>query len=140
MQPLPDTRLPPLVQPTPGRHPATKTELLRQMLPADPRVQDEQDPLQHQPIIKRLAARIAKAPLALRQQRLNPLPQPIRHIPRLRPHRHPLQSLTTDADGLRYREAGPFKELELLRAYSGRGSQSFARQVMRAQARWSMAR
>ena len=47
--------------------------------------------VQGKPVSKRLAARIPEAPLALGQQRLDPLPQPIRHIPRLRPHRHPPQ-------------------------------------------------
>src|SRR5215212_3117562 len=102
-------------QPPPARHPAAEAELLRQMLPTDPAVQDEQDPLQREPIIERLPTRVAKTPLALRQQRLDPLPQPIRHIPRFRPHRHP-PSLTTGADGLRYRRTGPFIQLELLRS------------------------
>src|SRR6478672_6499817 len=83
------------------------------MLPPDPRVQHEQDPLQRKPIIKRLATRVAEAPLPLGQQRLDPLPQPIWQLPRLRPHRHPPR-LTTGADGLRYRERGPFIQLELL--------------------------
>ena len=38
MQPLPDTGLLPGAQPTPAGHPAAEAELLRQMLPADPRV------------------------------------------------------------------------------------------------------
>jgi len=33
------------------------------VLPADPGVQHKQDPLQHAPIIKRLATRIPEAPL-----------------------------------------------------------------------------
>src|ERR687892_491014 len=37
----------------------------------------------------RLAAWIAETPLPHRQQRLDPLPQPVRHLPRLRAHRHP---------------------------------------------------
>src|SRR5215213_2538390 len=113
VQALPDTRLLPRSQLPPARHPAAEAELLRQMLPTDPAVQDEQDPLQREPIIERLPTRVAKTPLALRQQRLDPLPQPIRHIPRFRPHRHP-PSLTTGADGLRYRRTGPFIQLELL--------------------------
>ncbi len=35
------------------------------------------------------ATRITAAPLPHRQQRLDPLPQPIRQLPRLCPHRHP---------------------------------------------------
>ena len=89
VQPLPDAGLLPGPQPPPRGHPAAEPELLRQMLPADPGVQHEQDPLQRQPVIERLATRIAEAPLPARQQRLDPLPQPVRHIPRLRPHRHP---------------------------------------------------
>src|SRR4051812_2344394 len=114
VQPLPDARLLPDPQPAPTRHPATEAQLLRQMLPTDPSVQNEQDPLQRQPIIERLAARIPKAALPPRQKRLDPTPQRIRHIPWLRSHRHPPKSLTTDADGLRPRRTGPFFQLELL--------------------------
>src|SRR5438477_6824043 len=84
------------------------------MLPPDPGVQHEQDPLQHQPVIERLTTRIAKAARPHRQHRLDPRPQTIRHIPPPRPHRHRLSSLTTDADELRYRRTGPFIELEVL--------------------------
>ena len=101
VQPLPHADFLPRSQSAPGRHPAPEPELGRQMLPADTGVEHEQDPLQHEPVIKRLAARVAKPPLPQRQQRLDPLPQPIRHIPRLRPHRHPPKRVTTDADGLR---------------------------------------
>src|SRR5881394_3970916 len=85
------------------------------MLPPNPGVQHKQDPLQREAVIERLATRIPKTPLLGRQQRLDPLPQPVRHLARLRPHRHP-PSLTTGADGLRYRRTGPFIELEVLRA------------------------
>jgi hypothetical protein len=44
MQPLPHPCLLPGPQPAPDRHPAAKTELLGEVLPADPGVQDEQDP------------------------------------------------------------------------------------------------
>jgi hypothetical protein len=115
MQPLPHAGVVPAAQSPPSGHPATEAELLGQMLPADPGVQHEQDPLQRQPVIERLAARMTEAPPLLRQQRLDPLPQSVRHIPRLRPHRHPPPTLTTDADGLRDREAGPFIQLELLK-------------------------
>ena len=54
VQPLPNPRLLPRAQPPPRRHPTTKAELLRQMLPADPRVQHEQDPLQRKAIINGL--------------------------------------------------------------------------------------
>ena len=46
VQPLPDARLLPRPQPPPRGHPAAEAELLRQVLPADPRVQHKQDPLQ----------------------------------------------------------------------------------------------
>src|SRR5262249_34000987 len=114
VQTLPDTGLLPRPQPPPGRHPTTETELLRQMLPADPGVEHEQDSLQRQPIIERLATRIAKAAFLPWQERLDPLPQRIRDLPWLRPHRHPPPTLTTGADGLRYRQPGPFLPLELL--------------------------
>src|SRR5262249_47607323 len=118
VQTLPDTGLLPRPQPPPGRHPTTETELLRQMLPADPGVEHEQDSLQRQPIIERLATRIAKAAFLPWQERLDPLPQRIRDLPWLRPHRHPPPTLTTGADGLRYPQPGPFIQLELLRGRS----------------------
>jgi hypothetical protein len=46
------------------------------LLPADPGVQHEQDPLQRQPIIERLAPWIAKPTRLLHQQRLDPLHNP----------------------------------------------------------------
>src|SRR3954469_5284186 len=64
VQPLPDAGVLPDPQPAPTRHPATEAQLLRQMLPTDPSVQNEQDPLQRQPIIERLAARIPKSGVA----------------------------------------------------------------------------
>jgi len=63
VQPLPHSGLLPGAKPPPSRHAAAKAELLRQMLPADPGVQHEQDPLQHLPVGERLAARIAETPL-----------------------------------------------------------------------------
>jgi hypothetical protein len=45
MQPLPDAGVLPGPQATPRRHPAAEAELLRQVLPTDPGVQHEQDPL-----------------------------------------------------------------------------------------------
>ncbi len=66
------------------------------------------DPAQRLAITEPLPARIAKPPRLGRQQRLQKLPQPVRHIPRPRSsHRHPL-SLTTDTDGFATRERGPF--------------------------------
>ena len=74
VQPLPHSGLLPGAKPPPSGHAAAKAELLRQMLPADPGVQHEQDPLLHLPVVERLAARIAETPLPHRQQRLDPLP------------------------------------------------------------------
>jgi hypothetical protein len=44
VQLLPHASLLPGAQPAPRRHPAAEAELLRQVLPADPCVQHEQDP------------------------------------------------------------------------------------------------
>src|SRR5262249_54026889 len=88
---------------------------------ADSGVQYEQDPLQGQTIIERLPARITEAALLPRQQRLDPLPQRIGDLPRLRSHRHPPPTLTTGADGLRYRPTGPFIQLEVLKPKSDAG-------------------
>src|SRR5215831_4464469 len=115
VQLVPDAGLLPRTQPPPRRHPAAEAELLRQMLPPDPRVEHEQDPLQRQPIVERLATRIAKTTLLPRQQRLQPPPQRVRDLPPLHPHRHPPPTLTTGADGPRYRRTGPFIQLEVLR-------------------------
>jgi len=97
----------PAPQPSPGGHPAAEAKLLRQMLPADPRVQHKQDPLQREAIIERLATRIPKPPRLAR------------HSGSIRSHNpsgtshgfaliETLPSLTTGADGLRYRRTGPF--------------------------------
>ncbi len=96
VQPVPDAGLLPRPQPPPSRHPAAKAKLLRQVLPADPRVQHEQDPLQHAPVIKRPATRITETPLPRRQQRLDPLPPS--GPPTVSPSSTSLPSLTTDAD------------------------------------------
>src|SRR5438270_11978526 len=62
------------------------------MPPRDPGVEHEQDPLQQRlPVRQPLPTRIAIAPLHLRQQRLDPLPQLVRHDPRRSSHRHPSQ-------------------------------------------------
>jgi hypothetical protein len=74
--------------------------------------------LQRQAIVERLPTRIAKTTRSVRQQRQDPLPERIRDLPRLR-RIDILPSLTTEADGLRYRRTGPFIQLELLRASAG---------------------
>jgi len=69
-------------------------------------MQHEQDPLERSPVVEALATRIPEATLLLRQERLDPLPQRVRHDPRCDGHRHPL-SLTTDADAFAVRERVP---------------------------------
>jgi hypothetical protein len=79
------------IQAAPAGHLGAEAKLDRQMRPRDPRVQHKQDPLQRLPIRQPLAARVAKAPLHLRQQRLDQLPQLVRDDPRRNGHRHPPQ-------------------------------------------------
>jgi hypothetical protein len=77
------------------------------VLPGDAGVQDEQDSLQRLPIRQTLAARVAKAPLLLRQQRFDQLSHSSSEtIPGATATGTP-PSLTTDADGLRRHQAGP---------------------------------
>ena len=90
MQPLPDPGPLPLIHPAVTRRTSTEPELRRQMPPRDPGMQHKQDPLQRQPVRHPLPARITKAPLDPRQQRLDPNPQLVRHDPWSSSHRHPL--------------------------------------------------
>ncbi len=80
MQPVEDPELLPVPKPSPARHPGTKPQLLRQVLPPDPGEQHEQDPLQHLPIRQRLRPRPTRR--THRQQRPYPGPQLVRHDPR----------------------------------------------------------
>ena len=57
MQLLPDAGLLPLAQPAPAGHPRAAAHLLRQVLPGDPRLQHEQDPGQHLPVLDPLSDR-----------------------------------------------------------------------------------
>ena len=98
VQPLPNTRLLPLPQPTPAGDPRTTTHLLRQVLPRNPRPEHEQDPGQHFPVVDPLAPRKAVPPRHLRDQRLDQLPQLVRHQ---RP-RHPRLSLPVEVDAARF--------------------------------------
>jgi hypothetical protein len=82
VQPLRDPGLLPLDHPPVAGRAATETELERQVPPGDPGVQHKQDPLQRQPVRQALPTWVAEAPLHPRQQRLDPLPQPVRHDPR----------------------------------------------------------
>jgi hypothetical protein len=81
VQPLLDSGLLPLPQPTPVGHPRAAAHLLRQVLPWDPRPQHEEDSGQHRAVIQPLAAGVVVAPLHLRDQRLDQLPQLIRERP-----------------------------------------------------------
>lgn len=89
MQPLPHAGLVPVPQPSPARHARPEAEVLRQVLPLDPRMQHVQDPAQHIPVRQRPAAGIPEPALTLRQQRFHAVPQLIRHDPRRRPHTRP---------------------------------------------------
>jgi hypothetical protein len=89
VQALPHTRLLPLIQTPVARRSRAEPQFERQMPPRHPRVQHEQDPLQRLTVTKTLTTRIARTPLDLRQQRLDPLPQLVRHHPRRNSHRHP---------------------------------------------------
>ncbi len=91
MQLLPDAGPLPLVQATPARIARAKPELLRQMHPRCPGVQHEQNPAQRLPIRETLPTRIPRPPLLLRQQRLDQLPELVRHQPRRSSHPHPFQ-------------------------------------------------
>jgi hypothetical protein len=91
MQPLPDPGALPLIETAVAGRAAAEAELERQMAPRDPGVQHEQNALQGLTIRQTLASWVAKAPLDLRQQRFDPLPQLVRHDPRLRGHWHPSQ-------------------------------------------------
>ena len=76
VQRVPHARLLPGPQPPPARHARAIAVLARQILPRDPGVQHMQDPIEHQPIVDRLAAGIAPTPtFAHRDQRLDLRPQ-----------------------------------------------------------------
>jgi len=113
VQPLPNTRPLPLIQTAITGRAATEAKLERQMPPRDPRMQHEQDPLQRLPVRQALPTRVAETTLDLRQQRLDPLPQLVRHDPRPDSHQRP-SSLTTDADGVRRQGSGPFIPVRVL--------------------------
>ena len=63
MQPLPDTGPLPLIQPPITGRAAAEAKLERQMPPRDPRMQNEQNPLQRLPVRQPPAARIPEPPL-----------------------------------------------------------------------------
>jgi hypothetical protein len=98
VQALPDAGLLPGAQPPPRRHPATEAEFPRQMCSQRSPYAARTGSLARRAGHSAAFGRIAKAALRPRQQRLNPLPQPIGDNPRRYPHRHPPPSLRTDAD------------------------------------------
>lgn len=78
----------PYGQTAPAGHARVEAEFLRQVFPGDPRVQNEQDDLEHQPVGMPLASWMSGPTLDLRQQRLDHRPQLVIDIPRLTPN-HP---------------------------------------------------
>jgi hypothetical protein len=90
VQPVPHSGLLPLIQPPPAGVTRSISELLRQMHPRHPRVQHKQNARQRLTIRQPLAAGIPHPPRLAWQQRLDQLPQLVRHNPRrTRRHRHP---------------------------------------------------
>lgn len=81
----------PLVQAPPTGDPGSEAELLRQVRPRDPRVENEEDPLQRLPVGEAPAAWVTETPLPPREQRLDQLPQLVGDDPRRGSHRHPSQ-------------------------------------------------
>jgi hypothetical protein len=75
VQPFLHTRLLPLDHPPVAGRAVAEAELERQMSPLDPRVEDEENPLQRRAIIEPPSTRLAKATLDLRQLRLDSRPQ-----------------------------------------------------------------
>ncbi|GAA0965541.1 hypothetical protein GCM10009550_65990 [Actinocorallia libanotica] len=82
VQGVPHAGLVPVPQPAPTGHARAEPQLTGQELPADPGVQHEQDPAQDFAVVQPVTARMVSAPLDLRQQRLDPLPQPVGNDPR----------------------------------------------------------
>jgi hypothetical protein len=91
VQALPHARALPLVQSAPAGDPGAEAELLGQVRPGDPGVQDEEDPLQRLTVGQPPSARVAEAPLLPRKKRLDELPQLVGDDPRCDGHRHPSQ-------------------------------------------------
>jgi hypothetical protein len=103
VQLLPDARLLPRSKPTPSGHPAAEAKLLRQMLPANPRVQHKQDPLQRTTIVERLPTRIPIPGAASSAAAVRSAPTTRPTPPTASPSSTPSATLTTGADGIRYR-------------------------------------
>lgn len=82
VQALPDPGLVPVPQPSPAGHPRAEAQLLGQKLPADPGVENEQDPAQHLATIEPLTNRTSRFTQDDRQQRLNARPQLVVDLPR----------------------------------------------------------
>ena len=89
----------PVPQSSPARHPRLVAEFLGQGDPGVPRMQD---PIEHQPIIERLAARVAVTTHVRWDQGCDPLPQPVRDLEPGR-HLHDLRLSTTSPTNSRSR-------------------------------------
>lgn len=111
---VPPTPRPPAIRPTAARGTRTEPQLLRQELPLDTCVQDEQHALERLAVIDPLAPRVPEPPFMLRQQRLDHRPQLVTDLPRLPPrHGHPTK------DGITYTSTVPQHDLSV-RALSPR--------------------
>ncbi len=90
MQPRPHAGIGPLRQTSPAGHARTEPQLLREVFPRDPGVQDEQDALEYQPVRVTPPTRMTSTSLHPRQERFDHRPEFIVHFPRLPPsHPHP---------------------------------------------------
>jgi hypothetical protein len=80
VQGRPDAGLGPVPQPTPAGHSGAAEKAGGQLVPGDPGLEHEHDAGQRGPVTDRPTTRIAIPPgLGRRQQRCDPLPQPIGH-------------------------------------------------------------
>jgi len=90
VQRTPHPGLMPVAQPAPAGHARAEAEFLGQELPWDRGVEHEQDPAQRLAVIQPPTAGMPEPALDHRQQRLDPLPQAVLDLPRLRPrHTNP---------------------------------------------------
>jgi hypothetical protein len=79
VQGRPDAGRGPIPQPPPAGHPRAADQGAGQLVPGDPGLEHEHDPGQRGPVIDRPAARLAGAAgHGRREQRSDPLPQPVR--------------------------------------------------------------
>lgn len=105
MEPVPHPGLVPVPQPPPAGHARAEAALLREPLPLDPCVQEEQDPSETRAVVQRQPAGEALTPPPYREQRLDPSPPVIRHYPRGRPFPFPAtRSTSTPGEGTRLQQ------------------------------------